>query len=492
MYLEGKKRVRFLMSAKQFNTGATFLISTSEDFPVLDIVPRAGYVARLEKQKDLSYMLCLNYCHLCDYLLGGNAGCCGRGTKEREVVAKISHFFKQYRGMNQMSGSSQQLQYRCVNVYIPSISRTGKRKIWCPRSFRLAHNDRIGNEVDVNTAIALDREMESYTLFKNKTPEWSDQLSSLVVKFQGNRILTASARNFLLCASSLHNSPNHAGPKSTSSIYYYSDEEDEQYAPPPKSPYERRLVRSNSNVSTSNTNPGPNFITIQAIQRGASSALAANGGRVRRSSSSFDSTDGNAAVTKSKSRSRTNSSIGTTPKTSKRKSAAAPPTISTIPDTSHSHGIAGSKSIYTNGESDGVWIGASSPVSSTTGTTTTATSIGSFDSPAAPNRDKGDSLLKRTLSLNLPGIKSLCLLYPSSVTDIYLFSYLDEEEPILQFGKSSPTRFILDFKYPLSPLQAFGIALASFATDEPSLQRNPEGKEANYRVRGFSGEDTFY
>ncbi len=68
--------------------------------------------------------------------------------------------------------------------------------------------------------------------------------------------------------------------------------------------------------------------------------------------------------------------------------------------------------------------------------------------------------------------------------DNYVF-WLDEEEPILQFGKSSPTRFILDFKYPLSPLQAFGIALASFATDEPSL--NSEGKELNYRMRGYSG-----
>ncbi len=65
---------------------------------------------------------------------------------------------------------------------------------------------------------------------------------------------------------------------------------------------------------------------------------------------------------------------------------------------------------------------------------------------------------------------------------------LDDAEPILQFGKCSPTRFTLDFKYPLSPLQAFGIALASFATDEPSLANHrqdssedrPPGAPARY------------
>lgn len=37
---------------------------------------------------------------------------------------------------------------------------------------------------------------------------------------------------------------------------------------------------------------------------------------------------------------------------------------------------------------------------------------------------------------------------------------------MLQFGKSTATRFVLDFKYPLSPLQAFGIAISAFASDE--------------------------
>lgn len=40
------------------------------------------------------------------------------------------------------------------------------------------------------------------------------------------------------------------------------------------------------------------------------------------------------------------------------------------------------------------------------------------------------------------------------------------ERSVLQFGKSTDTRFVLDFKYPLSPLQAFGIAISTFASDE--------------------------
>jgi len=48
---------------------------------------------------------------------------------------------------------------------------------------------------------------------------------------------------------------------------------------------------------------------------------------------------------------------------------------------------------------------------------------------------------------------------------LYDVMFSDENEALLQFGKASPTRFILDFKYPFSPLQAFGIALSVFADD---------------------------
>jgi tubby-related protein 1 len=42
------------------------------------------------------------------------------------------------------------------------------------------------------------------------------------------------------------------------------------------------------------------------------------------------------------------------------------------------------------------------------------------------------------------------------------FQIADEnDEVILQFGRRGEHCFIMDFKYPLSPLQAFGICLTS-------------------------------
>jgi len=61
---------------------------------------------------------------------------------------------------------------------------------------------------------------------------------------------------------------------------------------------------------------------------------------------------------------------------------------------------------------------------------------------------------------------------PLAYIALTLFSLLDDNHPVLQFGKTSPTRFTLDFKFPLSPLQAFGIALSSFALDVEPMSGN--------------------
>jgi len=39
---------------------------------------------------------------------------------------------------------------------------------------------------------------------------------------------------------------------------------------------------------------------------------------------------------------------------------------------------------------------------------------------------------------------------------------LDEEEIVMQFGRVDEDLFTCDFRYPLSAIQAFGIALSSF------------------------------
>lgn len=188
MYLEGKKKVRFLLSAKQFNLGGSIYISSSEDFPALDSVPRSGYLARVERQRDDSFLLCLNQCHLCDVNLGFFH--CGRMKNEREVIARMYHYYRSFKPTN--------VEYRCVNVMIPSISKNGKRKIWCPRAFHRAHPN-LGYENDVNTALSLCPNVSFR--FENSKPVWNEKTKSLVVKFQSNRVLIPSTRNFLLCTS---------------------------------------------------------------------------------------------------------------------------------------------------------------------------------------------------------------------------------------------------------------------------------------------------
>ncbi len=56
---------------------------------------------------------------------------------------------------------------------------------------------------------------------------------------------------------------------------------------------------------------------------------------------------------------------------------------------------------------------------------------------------------------------------------------------ILQFGKSTPTRFVLDFKYPLSPIQAFGIALSTFGS-EAALRDRASPKKSHWGGGGES------
>ncbi|RKP35419.1 tubby C-terminal-like domain-containing protein [Dimargaris cristalligena] len=50
----------------------------------------------------------------------------------------------------------------------------------------------------------------------------------------------------------------------------------------------------------------------------------------------------------------------------------------------------------------------------------------------------------------------------ASVKNFQLVNDLDMDYIILQFGRISQSVFTLDFQFPMTPLQAFGIALASF------------------------------
>eukprot|EP01031_Cornospumella_fuschlensis_P046093 gene46093-56426_t len=154
MYLEGKKRLRFLLSAKQIirSGSGTFLISTHESYPSLDPPPATGHIGRLEQQADRSFLLSLNFCHLCDQKFGYFT--CARFAREREVLAKVALSSRRY----SIAGTSHRIEYRTVEVSLPAISKSGKRKVWCPRAFR-ASNPSITIDVDVNTALQMDRKM---------------------------------------------------------------------------------------------------------------------------------------------------------------------------------------------------------------------------------------------------------------------------------------------------------------------------------------------
>lgn len=57
------------------------------------------------------------------------------------------------------------------------------------------------------------------------------------------------------------------------------------------------------------------------------------------------------------------------------------------------------------------------------------------------------------------------VLYKVTQLDLCLvgiFDLVTADDAILQFGKSSEDEYVLDFKHPMSPLQAFGIALSTY------------------------------
>ena len=183
MYLEGGRR--FLLSAKSFDVGK-YYISPYEGFPNMDIKPKCGYIAKVERQRDSSFTVGLEYCHLCDQKLG--YFCCGRSSAEREVIARVSHHVKRYKKVD--------MDFRMITVTIPTISKSGRRKVWCPRSFRKV-NPSLPNSADVLESLSSTPKMGMRLV--SKLPEWNEEANNLVVKFQGTgRILVASAKNFLL------------------------------------------------------------------------------------------------------------------------------------------------------------------------------------------------------------------------------------------------------------------------------------------------------
>jgi hypothetical protein len=190
MYLEDSKR--FIMSAKIENFDLALISrheyiwnDQSNSYGSIGKATSQGYIAKLSRHKDKSFLLTLNGCRFCDRL---GYYTCGRGSAQREVIAKISHSIRSFKKAG--------VDIKCLNLVIPRVSENRKRPIWCPRYLRIT-NPLLPMHADVNESLVLCTNLES-SKYSNKLPEWSEKLDRLVLKFHGNRVLCASSKNILL------------------------------------------------------------------------------------------------------------------------------------------------------------------------------------------------------------------------------------------------------------------------------------------------------
>lgn len=458
LYLEGKKRVRFLLSAKKFPNDPNIYISTSEDFPMLDYPLKNSYIGYIEKQKDNSHLVFLTHCRLCDYTLSKPS--CGRGEDIKEVIARIQYNLRYYRELS--------LYFRVVYVSLPGLYQSGNRKIWCPRAFELLKNNKNKNKNkkksynniinnnndydfdlnDLNSCIK--NYYDGKINIESVLPEWNDSLGGLIVRFQGNRILSASAKNFLLSPSI----PSATLSTNSSNIPY-------KYGNVINSDHKPSLIRSFSDedLSNTNTNESTNIDT---------EPLSPSPNTLKNSTYALIETQ--TPLTKKKLIMEKLSSQIINSNNSNTSSAP-------IPIDRHSR---------------------TESIDSLSGSLTTNYDIQSFSpSSASP------------ILSNFKEFKEICISSNSSVSSSSSISssisglpknkqpiQLDPSQPIFQFGKITSNRYALDFRFPLSPIQAFGIALSSFNDDlsrEQKLNGNNNSSNNNNSVssQSFSSSDLY-
>jgi len=480
MYLEGKKRVRFLLSAKRFEgKDSTFYISSNEDFPGFEYLPSRGYIARLERQTDKSFMLALNQCHLCDKLLGHFH--CGRGDMEKEVIARITHYFKLYRPCN--------AEYRYFNIQIPFISKFGKRKIWCPRAFRRS-NSKLANDVSVNEAIIRDKKCS--IVLKSKPPSWNPELQSLIVKFQGNRVLIPSVKNFLLFVSSESSVSHATSDDEIEDEMELSATDDEQR----HSTYSGSTAGHSISNSISSVTEIPRIISSLRYRSDSSIESPMRKSSRGKSINSKSPIIGSPYIEQSKghheSRSNATSLTETTITCSSienivdsKSSAASVEADESIRYASMYQYVFPPSTDYQDSYVKSEISIQKQHLSAITPRSATAPIPIPIPIPipVGSKQEDGESLK----SLVSPMLTTLSQSRDSHHTDqlkklrqAYAEKYAllnDENEAFFQFGKASPTRFILDFKFPFSPLQAFGVALSVFVDD---IQISPNNTASPY------------
>jgi len=209
---------------------------------------KGGYVAKLERQVDNSFFLCLNTCRYCDYDHGHYQ--CSTSVVEREVGLRVKHSIKK----SKFTGDT---EIKFVNVALPTfvpsfsasksssscgrlIAKPGtKRAIWCPRTLKnevyARSKDSVGSNLDFETASVTSKHSAAskgsmvssrsgkplgphrVSSFNSKTmnelvqgstdlcdkcmskiPDWNPKINSLVTKFHDNRIRFPSSHNVIV------------------------------------------------------------------------------------------------------------------------------------------------------------------------------------------------------------------------------------------------------------------------------------------------------
>lgn len=205
---------RFLLSAKQVDD--TFYISQYEDFPEMDGCPTNYYCAILKKTPNAPNFKLYNCgCEGCDkgfmkYTCNDEEG----GSHEhegadRQLLADISHMIKRIPQVD--------ADMRSLDVTIPAVMEDKKsRVVWCPRqngsdtpSGSTPRHD-SGKTHFVTSPSPTHKQLRSFDesnmtddrcKLQSKLPEWNHDLKSLVLKFNGGRVLQASSKNFLIATS---------------------------------------------------------------------------------------------------------------------------------------------------------------------------------------------------------------------------------------------------------------------------------------------------
>eukprot|EP01031_Cornospumella_fuschlensis_P039362 gene39362-47913_t len=308
----------------------------------------------------------------------------------------------------------------------------------------------------------MDRKMSQ--LFVSQAPEWNADVQTLVVKFHGDRVVLPSTKNTLLLPA---DKDAHSSSFSQSAV------------PPTFTPYlgsggqqiyMQGAQQSGSLPPTPHLTPhSPKKALLQKPSTSTSTPAVAPA-----ASASASAMSGAMSVVSEGSSKSTPPAPGSPVPAARRKESRSPVREdgkslgSALDDTTA--GIAVPREPL-----EGVAKESSSRSSSRSGREKSSKERSSRDKEKSRDKDKDrekDKDKDKEKKREKQRVTSEAPLDPET-QEIH-------NRAVFQFGKTSHTKYSLDFKFPLSPIQAFGIALSTFGSE-----RSPSGSSSV--VSDYSG-----